>query len=222
MKPARVPLSSQSPAGTRTDSEATRALREVEDVLGETLADIDSMSGVALARTDDPRAIEDFLAIRQRAVEGLEDLQAARDALTREQLRAGKLVRGLRELTRRFQTQTRIFTELRLPMGEPAPIDEVAWALYAVADEALESLERRSRATGVVLILQERNDEISLSIRDDGVGLLARQDSGWRTAPHAAIRKMRRSMEGVGGVVNVTSVRPRGLLVRAVVPLGAM
>lgn len=221
MKPARVALSSQNTRRTG-GLEAARALRDIENALGETLADIDRMSDLGLARTDDPRAIEDFLAIRRRAVEGLEDLQAARDAIAREHLRAGKLVRGLRELTRRFQIQTRILTELRLPTGEPAPIDEVAWALYAVADEALESLERRSRATGVVLILQERNDEISLSIRDDGVGLLARQDTAWRTSPHAAIRKMRRSMEGVGGVVNVTSVRPRGLLVRAMVPLGAM
>ena len=188
-------------------------------MLGEALIDIARLSSATLGEVDDPRLTDRILAIRRRAIEGLEDLKAARDARARDQLRARRLTRSLRELTARFQAQTRILAELRAPTPEPAIPDEIAWALYAVAEEALHGLERRSRATGIVMVVQANGDEISLSIRDDGVGLLARQGTDWRSSPHTAVRIMKRSLEAVGGVLSVTAAQPRGLLLRAVIPV---
>lgn len=208
-----------TPAIRRSEGAREHGLREVEASVGDALVDIARLSNAAITVADGQREVAQILEIRQRAVEGLEDLQAARDARARDRLRMRRLMPGLRELTQRFQAQTRILTELRTPTREPALPEDVAWALYSVAEEALYGLERRSRATGIVIIVGGGSEEISLSIRDDGVGLLARQGAGWRASPHAAVRAMSRTMEAVGGEVSISSARPRGLLVRAVIPL---
>ncbi len=136
-----------------------------------------------------------------------------------ERGREWPFTQGLRDLARGFQAQTRILTELRAPRFDLPIPEEVASALCNVAGEALDGLERLSRATGIVMILRAGRDRISLSIRDDGVGLLARQDAGPGPSPHTAIRAMRRTMEGVGGAVTFVPARPRGLLVQVDVPL---
>ncbi|MFY9586184.1 MAG: hypothetical protein WAT66_01875 [Actinomycetota bacterium] len=128
-------------------------------------------------------------------------------------------MQGLRDLARVFQAQTRILTELRIPRIERPLPEEVTSALYSVAGEALDGLERLSRATGVVMILRAGRDAISLSIRDDGVGLLARQAAAKGPTPHSALRAMRRTVEEVGGEVTFGPAQPRGLLVTVEVPL---
>jgi two-component system, NarL family, sensor kinase len=128
-------------------------------------------------------------------------------------------MKGLRDLARGFQAQTRILTEFRTPLFDGPLPDDVASALYKVAGEALEGLERLSRATGVVMILRAGRDMISLSIRDDGVGLLARQGSARGPSPHTTIREMRRTVEAIGGAVTFEAARPRGLEVQVNVPL---
>jgi signal transduction histidine kinase len=209
------------PAGARSTARPAHERRDLalEASLGETLTDIVGLSNAAMTGIDDPALVEQILAIRRRADDALEDLRSARDSRARMYLRARRLLPNLRELTLRFQAETKILTELRAPACELVLPDDVAWAIYSVADETFESLERRSRATGIVVVVRAGSEEASMSIRDDGVGLLARQGSGWPASPHAALRAMKRAVAMVGGDVSVASVRPRGLLVRAVVPL---
>jgi signal transduction histidine kinase len=205
------------PKGTTTDRE--RVWRQLEKTLGESLTRIARDSHDALFDARDPELSELLRSVRKSAIEGLQDLQSVREAIDRETLREQGLTTSLRTLAHRFQATTGIFTELRLPRDVPAVSDEAEWALHVVTEEALEGLARRSRATGVLLDLRASEDEITLAVRDDGIGLMARQGAGWRATPHVTVRAMTRAVEYVGGSVDVTTVRPRGILVRAVVPL---
>jgi len=89
-----------------------------------------------------------------------------------------------------------------------------------VVREALDNLERDARATGVVVTLARKDGDVELVIRDDGVGLVARQGPGGRSSPHFGIRAMTRCLEQVGGRVRVTPAKPRGLTIRATAPAG--
>jgi signal transduction histidine kinase len=217
--PARIVPLGRSGSAARIDGDERRAARRAETTFGETLTDIVRMTDGALSKVSDRAATREFRLLRSRAVAGLTELRREIDARQREELRRKRLTESLRDLASDFQLRTRIFTEFRSGIETPIP-DEIAWALYSVAAETFDGLERRSRATGVVMTVHATDERVSLSIRDDGVGLLARQEDGSGGSPHATIRAMRRTMELVGGAVTVTTARPRGLLVRVEIPLG--
>jgi signal transduction histidine kinase len=207
------------PVGEHRNVGREQNLRRAEASLGDTLTRIARLSQGALRDPLDPSIVETIDSIHTLAVEGLEDLRSAREAIARDGLRSKDLPASLRSLVRTFELETRIPVDLRIPARAGALSDEIAWALYAVADEVLHGLGRLSRATGVVVGIQATHDTVSLSIRDDGVGLLERQGAGWRASPHVTLRAIRRTIDAVAGGIRVRSLMPRGLLVTAAVPL---
>lgn len=99
----------------------------------------------------------------------------------------------------------------------PAPPGPVPAAIYWAVLEALTKVEFCARATGVVVSVRTVDDRLELLVRDDGVGLIARQGPG-DTSPLFGIRAMARCMEAVGGEIRVMPAEPRGLLIRGTAP----
>jgi signal transduction histidine kinase len=124
---------------------------------------------------------------------------------------------SLQALAGRFTRATGIGVEVRTG-AVPALAGEVEAALYWVVREALDNLERDGRATGVVITLTGNDADVELVIRDDGVGLVARQGPGARSSPHFGIRAITRCLEQIGGHVRITRAHPRGLTIRARAP----
>src|SRR5688500_5388285 len=87
-------------------------------------------------------------------------------------------------------------------------------ALFRVAHEALVNIERHARASLATVQLTYGDDALSLSLRDDGVGLGHRDPFG--RSGHFGIRAMQRRLEDAGGELRVTNAAPRGVLVEAV------
>lgn len=215
-RPARQPPI--PPAGGQPDRD--RVWLALWDSIGETLAGIARDSQDALLQENAPPEAADRLrALRRKALDGLEDLKVGKAAADRMGLRKRGLCDQLRAMGRRFAEGSGIPTDMRLPRGDPEITEEAAAAILTVADEALEGLVRRSRATGVVLELGTNDERILLTVRDDGVSLLARQGPNWRASPHASLRGISRALEQVRGTVSVAAVRPRGIVVRASIPV---
>jgi signal transduction histidine kinase len=124
---------------------------------------------------------------------------------------------SIKALVGRFMVTTGIGVDLRAP-HVPALAGDVEAALFWVVREALANLERDARATGVVITLADLDGDVELVIRDDGVGLSARQGPGARSSPHFALRAMKRCLEEIGGTLQMTRASPRGLLIRAMAP----
>lgn len=125
---------------------------------------------------------------------------------------------SIRAMCRAFRDSTGIDAEVRFAGSLPALSPEVEAALYWVVHEAFGNVERYARATGVVVTLSARNEQIELTIRDDGVGLSARQGPDGRMPFHFAVRSMIRCLEQVGGRLQLSKARPRGLVIRALAP----
>jgi signal transduction histidine kinase len=187
----------------------------------------DSLTGAAiechdqLRKTSDPVLGRQLQALRSTAILCLEDLNAMRETVDRVSLTADGLFSDLRRLARRFAFGSGIDVALRLPRREQPLPGEVAWAVHTVVDEALDGLARLSRATGVVLTVASSERAVLVTMRDDGVSLITRQGRGWRTSPHAALRAIRRAVEPFRGSARLWPLRPRGLMLRAEVPLSA-
>jgi signal transduction histidine kinase len=95
-----------------------------------------------------------------------------------------------------------------------APAQEII--LYRVAQEAVGNVLKHARAEHAWLTLQERNGQVLLEIRDDGIGfdpLLIPHSSG-----HFGILGMRERVEMAGGSWKLQSVPGGGTLVRASLP----
>jgi len=90
-------------------------------------------------------------------------------------------------------------------------------ALYRIAREALLNVDTHAQARRVDVTLFERDDEIVLSIRDDGRGFdgsaYARNADGY-----PGLWSMQDLAQSLGGTLRVTSGRGAGTEVRAVMP----
>lgn len=123
---------------------------------------------------------------------------------------------GLRSLCRAFSEESGISTTLRVEgdAGELArPTEE---ALYAIAFEALQVLERSGRATGVVVTLSP-GDPVVLAVRDDGAGL-AQRDEDAAPGVHYALGAIRERAELAGGSMSLEPAHPRGMRLEARLP----
>lgn len=169
-------------------------------------------AGGPSSRVRDPE-----VSLLEDVLEGIHDRAVAGGA--RPQWPAARIgfLPSVRALIRRFAWTTGIGVDLR-EGPTPALSGDVETALYWVVREALDNLERDARATGVVVMIRRLKSVVELVIRDDGVGLVARQGPGGRTSPHFGIRAMTRCLEQVGGRLEIDRAKPRGLLIRATVP----
>ncbi|MFF1658917.1 CHASE3 domain-containing protein [Streptomyces sp. NPDC058255] len=122
-------------------------------------------------------------------------------------LSEGGLGPALRTLARRaaIAVDLDVGTITRLP----EPIEVVA---YYVVSEALTNATRHARATVVRVAVEERDDHLHLSMRDDGVG-------GADPARGSGLIGLRDRAEALGGSIEVTSPPGEGTLILVRLPL---
>jgi signal transduction histidine kinase len=94
------------------------------------------------------------------------------------------------------------------PLPEPLEI-----AAYYVVAEALTNAVEHAGATGVTVSVSREEDDVVVTIRDDGQG-------GADLARGSGIVGLRDRTEALGGRVEVESQPGEGTVVRAVLPLG--
>lgn len=200
-------------------AERERIARDLHDTVGQTFFGMGLKLEDLMADVADPEIRGRIAEIRGLASGAVADVRSAVYALSFLHVRATGLISSLRALTRQFSQATGIQAELRMNGRLPALSDETKSALFRVTHEALVNVDRHARATGVVVTLDCRQDEVELNIRDDGVGLDARQVADWRSSAHFGMRAMAKAAHNVGGTFKVTPAQPRGLAISAKIPL---
>lgn len=115
--------------------------------------------------------------------------------------------------------------EFKAPVYRPLPLDcEIA--LYRITQEALNNVVKHAEAQRVSVEMTERNDAISLTISDDGVGFIVgergrkQQDGRFNRPMHTGLglRTMRERVEALGGSLNIQSAPGKGTRVQVLVP----
>ena len=121
-------------------------------------------------------------------------------------LSRGGLASAVRTLARRSQVpiQLDIRTETRLP--EP-----VEAAGYYVVAEAVTNAAKHASANEVGVTLEDRDDMLRVSVRDDGVG-------GADQARGSGLTGLRDRVEALGGRLEITSAPGEGTLLVAEIP----
>lgn len=142
-----------------------------------------------------------------------EEIRAISRALQPPALARAGLDGSLRSLCSDFARQTGV--QIAYQGDEPPELDvQVATTFYRFLQEALTNVRRHAQAQQVVVWLQVREDELCLSVRDDGVGL--RDDALPR---HGGLQGLRERFELIGGVVDIEAVEEGGTCVAGRYPL---
>jgi signal transduction histidine kinase len=104
--------------------------------------------------------------------------------------------------------------------GDPVRLHpDVETALLRTAQEALANVAKHARASRVGVTLSYMGDEVSLDVRDDGVGFVAPNGSGGREAGAGfGLSAMRQRVSRVAGTLDVESAPGEGTAISARVP----
>ncbi|HLZ61308.1 MAG TPA: sensor histidine kinase [Ktedonosporobacter sp.] len=135
-------------------------------------------------------------------------------ALRPVDLQAKGLATALRDYVTTWSRQSGIVVDVQLPVTchLPAPVEETLWRLM---QEALSNIARHSQATRVRLHLAEKEQQVTLSLSDDGRGF----DPQAVEQEGIGLRSMRERIEQVGGSVRIKSEKGQGTHLVAHCPL---
>jgi two-component system sensor histidine kinase UhpB len=92
----------------------------------------------------------------------------------------------------------------------------VTLTIYRVAQEGLINALRHAQATSVEIDLRSDNEQIALTVTDDGVGLAP----DWMRPGHFGLRGLADRVEHLGGSFTVKNHEPHGVRLTAQIPLG--
>jgi two-component system sensor histidine kinase UhpB len=194
------------------EAERRRLARELHDEVGQVLTGLVLRSETLFRRA--PKDMRDDLeGLREAAREGAEDVRQIAQRLRPEALDELGLQSALLALATGVAKSAGVEV-VRTLDRDLALTPEQELVIYRVAQEGLTNVVRHAGANRVELLL-ERTDEgdVSLTVRDDGVGLRDHADQ------HAnGIRGMRERALLVGGTLTIRRARPSGTEVQLHLP----
>ena len=172
-------------------------------------------------------AIDDLLAatdpeagacrVHEIVSESLLEIHAASRAGRDLDVRHDGLESVLRETLAWFTKRSGTSTNLRIEGRRSRLPDVVEQAVHAVLFDALAFIADAARATTVTVTLRY-GDPVTLTIRDDGIGLSQRAGSAGRQGVHHGVGAIRADLAALGGDLSVEAAGPRGVRLIARVP----
>lgn len=201
------------------EEERTRIARELHDGISQIL--IGARYAIDLARRKAESGAEGATEAIGRGADALNGAIKEVRRLSHD-LRPGALddlglSAALEALTHNFAERTGIKTSLEAVAFKNMLLPEARTALYRVAQEALNNIERHAGATEVSITLSSPHGRVQMVIADNGRGFTR---EGNRNRPHGGglgLRNMQERMAHFGGNMLVET-SPEGTTLRAVLP----
>lgn len=199
----RLRLLTQKIVGLQ-EEERARVSRELHDGISQLLVSVKFQFELVQNRlAGDAECVDDVRKGLAGLSEAIEEVRRISHDLRPASLTDLGLQAALRQLGERFGQRTGI--ALVVDTGGPAfeLAEDVAVALYRIAQEALTNVERHSGATEARLVLEESKGQLLLRIADNGCGFDV--DSDHDAADGIGLRNMRERVEHFGGALNIES-----------------
>jgi two-component system sensor histidine kinase UhpB len=191
------------------ESERARVARELHDEVGQTLTAVALRAEQAAGEpSKQPAALTE---IAETVLRSLDDVYRIGRELRPEALDDLGLVNALIALCSRVGRQSRMRVRRNLDGRLPPLSREVELVIYRVAQEALTNVLRHAEATEASLSLRRADDQVILTVSDNGRGLPERRREG-------GIGGMRERAMLIGAELEVRSEAGRGTEIRLRVP----
>lgn len=122
---------------------------------------------------------------------------------------------AIAELAIEFEDYTGVACRVDLPDEELSYAPQIDIALFRMVQEMLNNIAKHAHATRVDIVLDDLDDRVMLSVRDNGVGMPAQQPAG--TLTHG-LRGMRERAGYLGGEVKIISAPGNGTSIVITLP----
>lgn len=193
--------------------ERNRLARELHDTLAHTLSGLSVQLETTLAYWDvNPETARDLLERSLTATRsGLDETRRALKALRASPIDDLGLLLALRKLSESAAERGELNLSLSLPDQNSSLSPNVEQCIYRVTQEALENVVHHANAKKLVVQLIISEEEILLTIEDDGLGFDNEQN---KEAGHFGLAGMRERAQVAGGNLTVSSHLNQGTRVQ--------
>jgi two-component system, NarL family, sensor histidine kinase UhpB len=195
------------------ETERKNLARDLHDEFGQSLTAIHADSSVVLqlAKTKYPELKDSATAIAQLSKHLMEMIGGLLQRLRPGALDELGLVPALHELVTTWRTRNEhCLCELKIEGELPCNMNEaLRVTVYRLVQECLTNVARHAEAAQVMIYLMTENNQLQISVSDDGKGFEAHDLSGF------GLLGMRERVEGLGGTLQINSSQSAGTQVTA-------
>jgi two-component system sensor histidine kinase UhpB len=199
------------------EEERRQIAHELHDEFGQSVTAIRSLAMAIVGQARDPPVGDAARLIGAEAARLYDAMHGLIPRLTPLSFDSLGLAQALENLVgdwQRRHPRPRLTLTHELPAALGA---SVTLAAYRVVQEALVNAVRHAQADAVAIEVRAAGGHLSVSVRDDGIGLPA----DWSRPGHFGLRGLAERVERLGGGFSVRSLEPRGTGIAADIPLGA-
>ncbi len=205
------------------EEEGARIARELHDELGSALTslklDLELIRREERSSTDaaDLSRLRDKLSTMMQAIDKTVDtVRRISSELRPSVLDDIGLVAAIRWQAKQCEAQAGIVCRCDFRVEDVRLEQQQSTAMFRVLQEALTNVLRHAQATRVDITLEKENDELLLTIRDNGRGITADQQSDRLSL---GLLGMRERVNLIGGTIRIAGVEGKGTVIAVRVPI---
>jgi signal transduction histidine kinase len=201
------------------DDERRALSRQMHDSLGSSLTALTMHLGLLTSKLPPEPALLDRAAQMKNLLHAIiETNRGMQHKLWNDKLEFLGLRVALGELVAQFGTEQLMKASCSLPDDEPACPRSHRVVLLRAAEEGLRNVATHARAGRVDVIVDDMDDSIVLTVKDDGVGLgqAAIADSDWHK--HHGLRMIRERAIFLGGALTLAANGGQGAVLTVTLP----
>jgi signal transduction histidine kinase len=202
--------------------ERYRLSREIHDGLAQTLAYLNLQSerlGRLVAAGQNEEAVREIDMMRHSIRSAYVESREAIEGLRFKVERPDDMVARLQEFVDQFNCQTGIQAQVTVEPKDLSVLPATALQLLRIAQEALANIRKHAQASRVEIYLKGSDEELELSITDNGRGLPDSLEVG---SPHRhfGLDSMRERARSLDGALTVATGPGQGTRITVAIPLG--
>lgn len=200
-----------------TREEEKRAIaRELHDDLGSALTALNMhLSMIFQQMPPDPKFTERSVKIKALLSSITDATRRIQNGLRPDKLDVFGIKVAIAEQAHEFEKYSGMACNASLPDDPLSYAPRVDIALFRMVQEALNNIAKHAQATRVDVILDDTDDEIVLTIRDNGIGIAPERLNNVMTH---GLRGMRERAAYLGGSVKVTGSQGNGTTITVTIP----
>jgi two-component system nitrate/nitrite sensor histidine kinase NarX len=202
--------------------ERYRLSREIHDGLAQTLAYL-NLQAERLERLigagQNEEAAQEINAMRHSIRSAYAESREAIEGLRFDLERPEEMVIRLQELVNQFSSQTGIQTQVSVEPANLLIVPATALQLLRIAQESLTNIRKHAQANRVEICLKGSDDELELSITDNGRGFPDTSQAS-HAQRHFGLESMRERARSLDGALTVATGPGQGTRITVAVPVG--
>ena len=201
-----------------TNEERQRLAREIHDTIAQSFTGIVTQLEAAIESPTQDDARQHVQRAVELARDGLNDARRSVRNLNPTELENVVLSEALKKLAATWSRWWSVRADVTVT-GTVEPLhDEIEATLLRVAQEALTNVAKHAEASRVGVTLSYMGDDVSLDIRDDGIGFDTNGASTYAASHGFGLAGIRQRIERIAGRVDIETEPGAGTAVSAQVP----